>query len=87
MPRSFTVEYKLSVLKWHHQNGEQKKKTARKFGLSPKRVREWLASEVKMQTLKGSSKKARKLGCGRQPLSPAVDEGVLDFLLEERAVG
>ena len=39
---SYIVEYKLSVLKWNHENGENKHAASREFGINRKHVREWL---------------------------------------------
>ena len=85
--RSFTVEYKLKVIKWYHANGENKRGTAKHFCVDPKRVREWLQKEDELKKLKGCAKKKRCLRSSGRPLSPELDKAVLEYLMEERAAG
>ena len=85
---SYTMEYKLSMLKWYHENGEDKHAASREFGIDRKRVREWLDKEDSLLSNQvGSAKKKRKLNAGKDPLSVELDHAVLEYLLEERAAG
>ena len=40
--KSYTIQHKLQVLKWHHTNGGNGHATANHFGLDRKVVRSWL---------------------------------------------
>ena len=84
--RSYTIEYKLKIIKWYHENGENKHATARYFQVDRKRVREWLQKEDELNALRGDGKKKRHLG-SRKPMSHELDEAVLEFLMEECAAG
>ena len=76
------------MLKWYHENGENKHAASREFGIDRKRVREWLDKEGSLLSNRvGSEKKKRKLNAGRDPLSVELDHAVLEYLLEERAAG
>ena len=70
---SYTVEYKLGLLRWYQDNGENA--TARHFGIDRKRLREWLEKEDKPAET--------ELNVGKEPLSLELDKAVLRFL-EER---
>ena len=53
--KSYTRELKLSVVKWHHQNGISRAGTARKFCIARKQIRTWLNREEKLQQQKSLS--------------------------------
>ena len=58
---SYTVEYKLGVLRWYQDNGANKHSTARNFGIDRKRLREWLEKEDRLRDNGvGAAKKKRK---------------------------
>ena len=82
---SYTMEYKLSVLKWYHENGENKHTASREFGIDRKCVREWLDSLLFNRV--GLTNKKQKLNAGKDPLSVELDHAVLEYLLKERAAG
>ena len=82
---SYTVEYKLGLLHWYKNNGENKHATARNLGIDRKRLREWLEKEDRLRDNRvGAAKKERKLNAGKEPLSLELDKAVLRFLEEER---
>ncbi len=87
--RSFTVEYKISVVEWHQGNGSVVSKTINQFNIDRKCVRYWNAKYEGLKrheaTLKG--KKARKMHDGCEPLSVQLDNRVFDFLQERQNFG
>ena len=87
--RSYTVEFKLSVIKHHKDNGNSIRKTAGEYGIDRKRVREWLNQEQELMTnSRGSAaKKRRIMSHGREIFDNEVEFGVLDYLLSERERG
>ena len=79
------MEYKLGLLRWYQDNGENKHATARNFGIDRKRLREWLEKADRLRDNRvGAAKKKRKLNAGKEPLSLELDQAVLRFLEEER---
>ena len=86
--RSYTVKFKLEVLKWHKDHGSNISLTARNFSVDRKRVREWNNNEeTLMMNNSGKDSKRRRIGGGSAPQSEELDSLVLDYLLEERAAG
>ena len=51
---SYTVEFKLQVLDWYHNNGKNKNAAAKQFGVDRKRIRDWEMNEqlLREQTAK-----------------------------------
>ena len=88
MPRgSYTVETKLSVIRWHKDNQSSINNTSKHFDIDRKRVREWLLKEPELQANSvGAQKKKKRLSEGT-PRSLELDDQVLDYLLDERADG
>ena len=85
---SYTVEFKIKVISWYKENGENKHETSRRFGIDRKRVREWVDKEDQLRGSRvGAEKKKRKVNGGKPPLSAELDKQVLDFLIEERVAG
>ena len=83
--RIYTVEYKLGLLRWYQDNGENKHATTRNFGIDRKRLREWLEKADRLRDNQvGAAKKKWKLNAGKEPLSLELDQAVLRFLEEER---
>ena len=86
--RSYTVEFKLSVIKWHKEKGESIRKTAREYQIDRKRIREWLKQEDELNSnSRGSDAKKRRISHGGEVISHEVDFGVLDYLLSLRERG
>ena len=87
--RSYTVAFKLQVITWYREQGAlNKKRTADHFHIDRKRLREWLEKEEELLlNRRGSASQKKRLGGGCQPMSPELDQIVLDFLLDERAAG
>ena len=60
--RSYTREYKLSVVKWYMLNNKNKAVTARKFKLDRKQVRQWVQNENLIKETKQFTRKNHS-GC------------------------
>jgi transposase-like protein len=90
MPKrqSYTVEFKLSAIEWHRENGDNVSKTSKEFGVDRKMIRNWLANEGELRAHnRGEGKKKRKLSSGGELACEEMDLAVLEFLVEERANG
>ena len=82
------MEYKLDVISWYRDNGENKHAAARHFGVDRKRLREWLENEDRLRGNRvGAAKKKRMINAGKEPLSLELDKEVLRYLEEERVAG
>ena len=57
--RSFRKEFKLKVIHWYFENGKNINQTSNNFEVDRKQVRNWIKSEKKIRSLKGSKKAAR----------------------------
>lgn len=72
---SYTLEFKLEAVN-HVKMGNSKEATARKFGVAPKRIREWCKQEDKLHSQSDHSsqgKRKRLEGGGRRPLSETLE--------------
>lgn len=88
MRQSFTVAKKVEVVGWHRKAGSNVSKTARQFGLDRKQVRQWNSTyETLLQECQGKGKFKRSLNSGRPVFSEEIDDGLFEFLQEERAAG
>lgn len=57
--------------------------TARRFGVDPKRVRDWMANEDKLLQV---PRNKRRLGrCGRRPLNDEIGELLYQWIVERRS--
>ena len=76
--RSCTVEFKLRILKWYNEHGENKHVTGRQFGIDWKRLRDWVENVdfLRQQSI-GANGKKRKLTVGMPPMSEELDQAVL----------
>ena len=85
--RSYTVEYKLNVLDWYHAHGENKKQTAKHFGVDRKRIRDWLKLEqqFRMEPQSNMQRKKKNTGCAAH--YRALDQAVLEWCKEQRIQG
>ena len=54
--RTFTRELKLEVIIWHFSNGKNINKTANKFEIDRKQIRNWIKDERKIRKQKRKSK-------------------------------
>lgn len=86
--KSYSVEKKLEIITWHNENGTSLHRTSKEFGIDRKNLREWLKNEslLRMNDF-GTSKKKRRIGSGKKPLSEEMDEELYYFFLNERENG
>ncbi|KAM7285016.1 uncharacterized protein ISCGN_032005 [Ixodes scapularis] len=88
MRQSFTVEQKVEVVRWYRKAGSKVSKTAHQFGLDRKQVRQWKSTyETLLQECHGKGKFKRSVNSGRPVFSEEIDDGLFEFLQEERAAG
>ena len=82
----YTIEFKVSVVEWQRKNQASLHKTAAKFSIDQKQVREWRDQYSVLEANEcGAKKKRRRLyNGGRRPLPVDLD---LQFLEEERSKG
>ena len=78
---SYTVKFKVSVVEWHRNNEASLHKTAKRFSVDRKRVREWCQ---KYSVLKGQTSGA--LG-KRLPMANPSRQKVFEFVEDERSEG
>ena len=83
---SYTIDFKVKVLQWYHDHGENKHATARYFKVDRKTIHEWVDSEAKLKSTQSVQRKKRRLYGGRS-LSRELDQAVMTFLMDERAAG
>ena len=68
MPKrnSYTVKFKLDVIKWYNENGRSLHKTAKEHKVDRKRIREWIAIEDALRgNSRGKASEKRKLHPGK----------------------
>ena len=82
--RSYSREFKISVLTWHRKNGFVKNKTARHFDLSHQNVLRWVRSEAEI--LNGK-KGAKSQGSGRRAMYPLLEHELHKEFVELRKKG
>lgn len=82
--QSYSREYKLAVLDWHHRNGSVKNKTARHFAISRQNVVRWVRAEIDIRKAKKGSKRGGK---GRTATNPFMERRLHEEFLELRSKG
>ena len=85
--RSFTMEYKLNVLDWYYAHGENKKQTAKHFGVDRKRIRDWLKLEQQLRMEPPSNMQRRKKNTGCSAHYKVLDQAMLEWCKEQRTQG
>ena len=86
--RSYTLQYKLSVVEWIENHDTNLSCAARKFGVDRKLLRSWVAEKAALAAARsahGPSKK--KLHNGRPPRSADLDRMVLDYVIRLKEEG
>ena len=81
--RSFTREFKLSVIQWFHSHNKNILQTASYFKIDRKQVRQWIRNEEKIRKQKRNSKGVR----GRRAMYPLLEEKLLEEFTERRSQG
>ena len=67
--RSYTREFKLRVIKWYMDNGQNKVRTAFHFKVDRKRVREWVQNEESIRATKLTTRKNKSGKRARYPIA------------------
>ena len=83
--RSHSREKKLKILKYYHENGQNKYQTFQKFGIAKGCLYQWIKKEK--QIFDGSKGSKRVEGGGRRPFWPDVEEKLVGKFNELRAKG
>ena len=82
--RSYTREYKISVLKWQRDNGCSTNKTAKHFNISRRNIIRWIGAN---ETIHTSKKGTKSIGSGRSAMYPALESQLHEEFLELRNKG
>ena len=85
--KSYTLQYKLSVLDWYHSHGENKKQTAKHFGVDRKRIRDWLRLEQQFRLEPKSNMQRKRNTTGCPPHYQELDKTVLEWYKEQEVQG
>ena len=83
--RSYSREKKLKILKYYHENGQNKYQTFQKFGIGKGCLYRWIKKEK--QIFDGSKDSKQVEGGGRIPFWPDVEEKLVGKFNELRAKG
>lgn len=81
--RSFTWEFKLSVIQWFYSHNKNILQTASYFKIDRKQVRQWIRNEEKIRKQKRKSKSVR----GRKAKYPLLEKKLLEEFSERRSQG
>lgn len=90
MPKltSYTVKFKLEVLRWYRAHDENERATAKHFGVSRKSIYSWRKNFDKLIAHDNSrDRQKRKITVGPSPLCPQLDDRLFDFFMDERIDG
>ena len=81
--RSFTREFKLSVIQSFHSHNKTILQTASYFKIVWKQVRQWIRNEEKIRKQKRKSKAVRR----RKAMYPLLEKKLLEEFSERRSQG
>ena len=88
---SYTIAYKIAVLDWYHDNGENKSLTSKHFGVARKRIRDWCLMEDQLRSMPQANRLRKRnpsKGYGRRPPgSIDLDQAILDWYKKQRESG
>ena len=82
--RSFTKEFKLSVVNYFYKHGENNLKTSNKFNVGRKQVREWVRKETRISQQKRGT---RSMGRGRNAFYAEMEKQLYGEFESARSVG
>ena len=82
--RSFTKEFKLSVVNYFYKHGENNLKTSNKFNVDQKQVREWVQKETRISQQKRGN---RSVGRGRNAFYAEMEKQLYGEFESARSVG
>ena len=86
--RSYTLQYKLDVVKWLEQHGSSLRQASKHFGITRRVIRTWFDQKKQLrEALDLNDPNKRKLHSGRPPASEELDKRVLEFLTKQRERG
>lgn len=84
--RSYTLQYKLDVVKWLEERGSSLRQAAKHFGITRRVIRTWLDQRDHLkEAMELNHPNKRKLHSGRPPASQELDKRVLDYLVKQRS--
>ena len=84
--RSYTVQYKLDVVKWVEERGSSLRQAEKHFGITRRVIRTWLEQRDQLrEAMNSSNPNKRKLHSGRRPVSQELDRRVLEYLVKQRS--
>ena len=79
----YSLDFKLRVLDWYHENGEKKGETCRKFNMNRKALQNWLLLEKQLRTRTPFVRIEKIPTRYRQKL----EQNLLDWFKEQKAIG
>ena len=84
--RSYTLQYKLDVVKWLEEHSSSLRQAAKHFGITRRVIRTWLEQRDQLkEAMELSHPNKRKLHSGRPPVSQELDKSVLEYLVKQRS--
>ena len=84
--RSYTLQYKLDVVKWLEDHGSSLRQAAKHFGITRRVIRTWFEQKDQLrQAMDLNDPNKRKLHSGRPPASQELDKRVLEYLVKQRS--
>ena len=82
--KKLTMTRKLRILA-HARTTNNIKGTARKFKVQPSQIRQWRKNQAQIEALAKEKPKSQTLHKGNAPEKPALEQAVLNWVLETRA--
>ncbi len=79
--RVWNVREKLAVV-MYHEKGHSKNKTAAKFNIEPKQVRDWVSKKEQFMKAQPSLKRLNK---GKPPKYPILEAALVEWVKERRS--
>ena len=84
--RSYTLQFKLDVVKWLEEHGSSLRQAAKHFGITRRVIRTWLEQRDQLkEAMDLNDPNKRKLHSGRPPVSQELDKRVLEYLVKQRS--
>ena len=84
--RSYTLQYKLDVVKWLEERGSSLRRAAKHFGITRRVIRTWLEQRDQLkEAMELNHPNKRKLHSGRPPVSQELDKRVFEYLVTQRS--
>ena len=84
--KSYTLEFKVEAIEY--AKGTSKQQASRKYGVDPKRIREWCHQEERLKEEKDSKKaqgmKKRLSGAGRKACSEMLEKMFFEWIVDQR---